>query len=79
MSGIRQASPDPLTAVVNDATAEKIRRHFAAEADSAAKIALRILNHRTALRTLPATALNEAKRGEQEGKEAAERLAELVD
>ena len=30
--GIRQAAPDALTAVVNAATAEKIRRYFAAEA-----------------------------------------------
>jgi len=30
--GIRQAAPDALTAVVNAATAEKIRSHFAAEA-----------------------------------------------
>ena len=29
--GIKQASPDALTAVVNKATAEKIRRHFAGE------------------------------------------------
>jgi excinuclease ABC subunit C len=32
--GIRQASPDALTAVVNAATAEKIRRHFEAESSS---------------------------------------------
>jgi excinuclease ABC subunit C len=38
--GIRQASPDALTAVVNAATAEKIRRHFEAEAEPA----LRVLN-----------------------------------
>jgi excinuclease ABC subunit C len=31
---IRQASEDALTAVVNKATAQKIRQHFAAEADS---------------------------------------------
>jgi excinuclease ABC subunit C len=30
--GIRQASPDALTAVVNVATAEKIRNYFASEA-----------------------------------------------
>jgi excinuclease ABC subunit C len=29
--GIKQASPDALRAVVNQATAEKIRRHFAGE------------------------------------------------
>jgi excinuclease ABC subunit C len=40
--GIRQAAPDALTAVVNAATAEKIRRYFAAEAiDSTA---LTVLN-----------------------------------
>jgi excinuclease ABC subunit C len=38
--GIRQASPDALTAVVNAATAEKIRKHFATEAEPA----LRVLN-----------------------------------
>jgi excinuclease ABC subunit C len=32
--GIRQASPDALTAVVNAATAEKIRRHFEGESSS---------------------------------------------
>jgi excinuclease ABC subunit C len=32
--GIRQAAPDALTAVVNAATAEKIRAHFNAEANS---------------------------------------------
>jgi excinuclease ABC subunit C len=32
--GIRQAAPDALTAVVNAATAEKIRNHFAAETSS---------------------------------------------
>lgn len=32
LRGIKQASPDALTAVVNAATAEKIRAHFAAEA-----------------------------------------------
>jgi len=31
LRGIKQASPDALTAVVNPATAEKIRAHFAAE------------------------------------------------
>jgi len=33
--GIRQAAPDALTAVVNAATAEKIRAHFAAESKDA--------------------------------------------
>jgi excinuclease ABC subunit C len=33
--GIRQASQDALTAVVNAATAEKIRRYFASEEASA--------------------------------------------
>ncbi len=36
--GIRQASPDALTAVVNKATAEKIRRHFAGEAQDLVQI-----------------------------------------
>ena len=36
--GIRQASPDALTAVVSAATAEKIRKHFAAEAEPALRI-----------------------------------------
>jgi excinuclease ABC subunit C len=36
--GIRQASPDALTAVVNAATAEKIRRHFEAEPDAKATL-----------------------------------------
>jgi excinuclease ABC subunit C len=36
--GIRQASPDALTAVVSSATAEKIRKHFAAEAEPALRI-----------------------------------------
>jgi excinuclease ABC subunit C len=40
--GIRQAAPDALTAVVNAATAEKIRRYFAAEA--ADNSALTVLN-----------------------------------
>ncbi len=35
LRNIRQASPDALTAVVNAATAEKIRAHFAAEANNA--------------------------------------------
>jgi excinuclease ABC subunit C len=34
LRGIRQAPPDALTAVVNSATAEKIRRHFDADAGS---------------------------------------------
>jgi excinuclease ABC subunit C len=34
--GVRQASPDALTAVVNAATAEKIRRYFASEDASTA-------------------------------------------
>ncbi len=34
LRGIRQASPDALTAVVNAATAEKIRKYFEAESDS---------------------------------------------
>jgi excinuclease ABC subunit C len=41
--GIRQASPDALTAVVSAATAEKIRRHFEAEGEPTAKPALRVL------------------------------------
>jgi excinuclease ABC subunit C len=40
---IRQASPDALTAVVNKATAEKIRSHFSAE-DMPAKPTLTVLN-----------------------------------
>jgi excinuclease ABC subunit C len=42
--GIRQASPDALTAVVSAATAEKIRRHFEAEGEPTAKPALRVLS-----------------------------------
>jgi excinuclease ABC subunit C len=42
--GIRQASPDAITAVVNATTAEKIRRHFAAEDKPATKTALPILS-----------------------------------
>jgi excinuclease ABC subunit C len=42
--GIRQADPDALTAVVNAAIAEKIRRHFATGDDAAQKVALPILN-----------------------------------
>jgi excinuclease ABC subunit C len=41
--GIRQASPDALTAVVSAATAEKIRRHFAAQDEPAGNAALPIL------------------------------------
>jgi excinuclease ABC subunit C len=40
--GIKQAGPDALTAVVNVATAERIRSHFAAEADG--NTALPVLN-----------------------------------
>jgi excinuclease ABC subunit C len=40
--GIRQASPDALTAVVNAATAEKIRRYFASE--EASIVVLPVLN-----------------------------------
>ncbi len=40
--GIRQAGPDALTAVVNSATAEKIRNYFAAEASG--KTVLPVLN-----------------------------------
>jgi excinuclease ABC subunit C len=40
--GIRQASPDALTAVVNAATAEKIRRYFASE--EASTVVLPVLN-----------------------------------
>jgi len=36
--GIRQAAPDALTAVVNAATAEKIRAHFAAESKDATSL-----------------------------------------
>ena len=36
LRGIKQAGPDALTAVVNAATAERIRSHFAAEAPTAA-------------------------------------------
>src|SRR6266702_5181820 len=41
--GIRQAGPDALTAVVSAATAERIRRHFEAEDNSAARNALRVI------------------------------------
>ena len=41
--GIRQASPDALTAVVSAATAEEIRRHFAAQDEPAGNAALPIL------------------------------------
>jgi excinuclease ABC subunit C len=40
--GIRQATPDALTAVVNSATAEKIRSYF--EAESAGNPTLPVLN-----------------------------------
>ncbi|HEX9201300.1 MAG TPA: excinuclease ABC subunit UvrC [Acidobacteriaceae bacterium] len=42
--GIRQADPDALTAVVSAATAEKIRRHFEAEDNSATKNALHVIS-----------------------------------
>jgi excinuclease ABC subunit C len=41
--GVRQATPDALTAVVNKATADRIRQHFAAE-DTPAKPTLTVLN-----------------------------------
>jgi excinuclease ABC subunit C len=40
--GIRQAGPDALTAVVNSATAERIRNYF--ESEAAEKSVLPILN-----------------------------------
>ncbi len=42
--GIKQASPDALTAVVNAATAERIRKHFDAEADPAEASSFTVLN-----------------------------------
>jgi excinuclease ABC subunit C len=42
--GIRQAKPDALTAVVNAATAERIRKHFDSESDPTEAPALTILN-----------------------------------
>ena len=42
--GIRQAGPDALTAVVNAATAKKIRSYFDSEADGTAKEILPVLN-----------------------------------
>jgi excinuclease ABC subunit C len=42
--GIRQAGPDALTAVVNAATAKKIRSYFDGEAEGAAKEILPVLN-----------------------------------
>jgi excinuclease ABC subunit C len=45
LRGIRQASPDALTAVVNTATAERIRRHFEeSEPETSGKSALPVLN-----------------------------------
>jgi excinuclease ABC subunit C len=41
--GIRQASPDALTAVVSGATAAKIRRHFEGDGEPAATAQLRVL------------------------------------
>jgi excinuclease ABC subunit C len=41
--GIKQAAPDALTAVVNAATAEKIREHF--DAESTNSDVLPILNN----------------------------------
>jgi excinuclease ABC subunit C len=42
--GIRQAKPDALTAVVNAATAERIRKHFDGEPDPSEAPALTVLN-----------------------------------
>ncbi len=42
--GIKQAKPDALTAVVNAATAERIRKHFDSESDPSEASALTILN-----------------------------------
>ena len=43
--GIRQASPDALTAVVNAATAEKIRKHFEeSQSETSGKLVLPVLN-----------------------------------
>jgi excinuclease ABC subunit C len=41
--GIRQATPDALTAVVSAAVAENIRAHFAVESEPSANAALRVL------------------------------------
>jgi excinuclease ABC subunit C len=43
LRGIRNAPPDALTAVVNAATAEKIRKHFAEENELASEDLLRVL------------------------------------
>ena len=42
--GIKQAKPDALTAVVNAATAERIRKHFDSESDPSTAPALTVLN-----------------------------------
>ena len=42
--GIKQAKPDALTAVVNAATAERIRKHFDSESDPSEASALTVLN-----------------------------------
>ena len=42
--GIKQARPDALTAVVNAATAERIRKHFDSESDPSESPALTVLN-----------------------------------
>ena len=42
--GIKQAKPDALTAVVNAATAERIRKHFDSESDPSEASALTLLN-----------------------------------
>jgi len=42
--GIKQASPDALTAVVNATTAERIRKHFNAESNPAEASAFTVLN-----------------------------------
>jgi excinuclease ABC subunit C len=42
--GIKQAKPDALTAVVNAATAERIRKHFESESDPSETSALTVLN-----------------------------------
>jgi excinuclease ABC subunit C len=42
--GIRQAKPDALTAVVNTATAERIRKYFDSESDPSQASALTVLN-----------------------------------
>jgi excinuclease ABC subunit C len=42
--GIRQAKPDALTAVVNAATAERIRKYFDSESGPSETPALTVLN-----------------------------------